>query len=533
MINFKKITCLLLCVLVLLTSCSLFDDDGSGRVFKISLSDDPINLDPQIANDKNSIAVCENIFSRLVRTDPDGTVSAWAAEDYEISDDGLTYTFYLNRDFQWQAAGGYTAPVTAYDFVFAFERLFDPQNRSPYSNDYFCIKNSRAVFDGEISYDQLGVVARDDYTLVFTLEYENAGFLYLLSLLPASPCNSDFFESCKGKYGLEADCIASNGPFYVRYWQHDQYSSDNYLKLRRNDSYNAVSRVYPSGVTFLVNRSKETRLKNFYDETTDILVLDDFTSLAVPDNYSTVTAYDKTACIVFNLDNEIFANAEVRQIFSWAINRDLLVSNEFLVPAYSLYPSAVNVVGTTLSDADSSYFVYDKAMSEYKWNYLLTDDQKSSLNGLTLLLPDTFSAYDLLKSVTDSWYKLLGVHIAIEVVNENDYFDRIEKGDYDTALVVLESDSGNALDYILDFGTATTFGFTLNEVIDAENSLNNTSTLSSYIRSCSSAQDALLGGYYVLPVWYVATRCYYTDNASDFTLNPFTNAVMFEKAKYF
>lgn len=532
--SYKRIISLLLCMLlVFLTSCSLFDDDGSGRVFKISLSSDPKNLDPQIASDRSSLAICENIFSRLVKTDSDGTVTAWASYDYEISDDGLTYTFYLNPDFEWIATGGFSKPVTAHDYVFAFERLFDAETRSPYSQDYFCIKNSRAVYNGELALTELGVVATDDYTLIFTLEYENAGFLYLLSLLPASPCNSEFFESCKGKYGLEADCIASNGPFYVRYWQHDDYSTDNYVKLCRNDAYNDILRVYPSGVTYLINTSSDVKLSNFTSGTTDILLLDDFTTLPNASNYRLTTAYDTTACIVFNQDNEIFADPEVRQIFSWAINREVLTVNEFVSIAYSLYPPAVNIVGTKLSDTDSSYFAYDKAMSEYKWNYLLDNTQKNSLNGLTILVPETFAMYDSLRAVTDNWYKLLGVSMGIEVVNTQDYAERISKGDYDCALIILSSDTGNAVDYISDFGSAETYGFSLDEVVSAEASLNNSSSLSSYIHCCTAAQDKLLSEYSVLPIWHIATRCYYSDNVADIEINPFTNVVLFEKAKYF
>lgn len=530
----NRIICLILCMtLLLFSSCSLFDNDGSGRVFKISLSSDPKNLDPQIASDKSSLAICENIFSRLVRTDSDGTVTAWVSYDYQISDDGLTYTFYLNPDFKWTAAGGYSAPVTAHDFVFAFKRLFDSETGSPYCCDYFCIKNSQAIYLGEMSDNELGVTAVDDYTLEFSLEYENAGFLYLLSLLPASPCNSDFFESCKGKYGLEADCIASNGPFYVRYWQHDDYSSDNYVKLRRNDAYSSLSRVYPSGVTCLINRSFDVRLHNFTSSATDVLLLDDFSALPNAADYKSISAYDSTACLIFNPANDIFANVEVRQIFSWAINRGLLATNEFVTCAYSIYPPAVNIVGTMLSDVDDSYFAYEKAMAEYKWNYLLDDAQKSTLNGFTLLVSDDFALSDSLRAVTDNWYKLLGISSAIEVVNSHDYAERIASGDYDCALIVLSSDTGNAVDYISDFGSAQTFGFALDAVIDAEYALNNSSSLSTYIRYCTAAQDKLLGEYYVLPIWYIATRCYFSGDVADIEINPFSNAVIFENAKYF
>ena len=173
----RKIAIILVCgCLVLTTACSpldkiisIFKDDGSGYVFKISIDSDPKTLDPQLASDSASVAIARNMFVGLLKTLPDGSLAPAAAKGYTI------------------------------------QRLFDPLTDSPYAKDYFCIKNSQKVNSGELEPYDIGVRAIDDETLEITLEYPNAAFLSLLTRLPASPCNQEFFESCGGKYKCARD----------------------------------------------------------------------------------------------------------------------------------------------------------------------------------------------------------------------------------------------------------------------------------------------------------------------------------------
>lgn len=534
--NIKRILlCAFLCTVLLMTSaCSLFENDGSGHTFKIALDGDPENLDPQIAVDVNSISVAKNMFARLVRCDSNGKISAWAAKDYSISADGLTYTFYLNEGYTWKAAGDFTAPVTAHDFVFGFKRLFDTKTESPYAEDYYCIKNAEAAHKSLVSLDDIGVKALDDYTLEITLEYENAAFLHLLSLLPASPCNKEFFESCLGKYGLEADCIASNGPFYVRYWLHEQYGSDNYVRLSRNDGYSKISRVYPSGVTYLVTKDYSVKLKYFTEETTDVFVYSALEQAPATDDGLSFALNDETACLVFNTSNTLFSDKTVREIFSMALNRNELDTSLFL--AKSIIAPRLTLLGTSLSDQNLlpvDVCIYNKAMAEYRWNLYDRSLKEAYTSDLTVLVPDSFTMYSILTPISDSWYKHLGVHVGIEVVPQKEYNSRIESGDYDIALFVFSSESGEPIDCLSHFGSKNTFGLTLDEVLSAEEAYRSSSSISSCVYALSNAQNKLLEDFYVIPICYLPTYCVFDDDIADLELDPFTDTVLFEKAKYY
>ena len=266
----------IICAAVIFVACAplesvveFFSNDGTGHIFKIAIDSDPDCLDPQLAVDKNSVNIAKNLFAGLMDYDENGKLVCRLAEDYTVSNDGLKYTFYLKEGYKWHAVGDFEADVTAQDFVFGFRRLFDPKTASPHAEKYYCINGAEAAARGLIGTENIGVTAVDDYTLEFTLGYRNAEFLYLLAELPAMPCCEEFFETSGGKYGLEAEATCSNGPFYLRYWLHDPYGKNNYVRIRRNPGYSEMSYVSPAGVNYIVTPDAEERNSDFLNSATD------------------------------------------------------------------------------------------------------------------------------------------------------------------------------------------------------------------------------------------------------------------------
>lgn len=524
-----------------MTACSplervieFFSDDGTGYIFKISLSDDPEILDPQIAADESSIAILKNMFVGLLKQEPDGTISTAGAKDYTISSDGLTYTFYLDERYTWKTVGDWEGNVTAYDYEYAFRRLFNSETGSPYAEDYFSILNSEAAYNGEIDLSEIGVRAIDDYTLVITLEYQNAEFLSLLTRLPASPCNEEFFESCKGKYGLEAECIASDGAFYVRYWLHEEYSTDNYVRLRRNDYYNEISEVYPYGVNYLIESEQSVRLADFTDGTTDVYISSTFESELEESEYQGYSIY--FCGLVINPDNEILSRTEVGEIISLAIDRDVLDSEtpDILTAAYGLIPYDAYVGSSNYrKSADSSLeeiLTYNEQLAEYKWSFTLTDSEKLMLYGMKIMVPDTFEYTDYLSFVTEMLNDTLGISLGIDIVNESDYASRLASGDYDICLVEIESTCGSAFDYIEAFSDGS-YGIYNENCIEVAKSAGKFSTLSAAIYSISEAEKDVISSYQCIPLWYAEKFVFTADDVSGLAYDVFSGAVIFEKVK--
>ncbi len=531
----------IICASALFVACApidavkdFFADDGTGHIFKIAIDSTPENLDPQLASDANSIAVAKNLFAGLMRYDENGRLVGWLAEDYTISGDGLTYTFKLKDGYKWHSLEDFEAPVTAHDFVFGFQRLMDPKIASPHSADYYCISGSRAARAGTADIKDIGVRAVDDYTLEFTLEYQNAEFLNLLAELPAMPCCREFYETSGGKYGLEAENTCSNGPFYIRYWLHDPYGKDNYIRLRRNPGYSEMSYVSPAGINYLITKSVDERRTDFAESAVDAIIYP-AGSYAPTDSDSSVYGYSTIAGLIFNEKIEAFSSPDVRQIFSWALDRDALNQNapDILLDSRRLIPDDRRISARGYaSKTDDEVTAPNSAMAKYKWSFILSDGDKSELIGKTVMVPSWLEYSDLLRDLTDSWYSALNIHFSIDIVNADDYNERLSKGDYDIALVTLSSQAASPIDYIRPFAGGK-YGISLESARSAVSEEGRYSSLSTLNYRCAEAEDEILSQYHFIPVWQLPTVLCFDEDAEGITLDPFSGTAYFENAKMF
>lgn len=540
-VNFKKaITLLLVFSLIILTACSpletvksFFSDDGSGHIFKMSLSSDPVTLDPQLAQDENSVQVAKNTFVGLLRSNGDGSIVPGAAKDYDVSEDGLIYTFHLYEDWQWKAAGGYTSELTARDFAYGFRRLFDPATASPFASDYYCIRNSKAVNTGRMELDELGVRAIDNYTLEIALDYKNAEFLRLLTYLAASPCNQDFFEGCRGKYGLEAECIASNGPFYVRYWLHDEYGKDNYVRLRKNDSYALADEVSPAGVNFLIEKDGKTRREDFLAGTTDCIVADSF--LEIGEGFSIKTVYANSIGLIINPSETILSRTEVREALSLCIDLEEAAEElpDYLTAADGLISDTAFIGALKYSDISGAEKPESNPrLAEYRWSFLLDDNEKLSICGKNILIPESFADYEYLSLITKMWSDSLQYNVGLEVVNDREYISRLQRGEYSICLAVISGVRSSAIDYILPFCDGS-MGFVTDYCEDAVVACEKGGTAEANAEICCSCEERLLYEYLYIPLWYSPVFVASGEDCTDIDYDVFSGAVLFDNAKHF
>ncbi|MBI4570430.1 MAG: peptide ABC transporter substrate-binding protein, partial [Chloroflexi bacterium] len=185
-------------------ACGGGSDGGSGQLapnqeLRLRIAAGPATFDPQLAIDAHEISVAKQLFRGLFTYDEDlNVVPAVAAElpakeNGGISADGLTYTIALRPDATWSDG----RPVTAGDFVYAFQRLFDPAAGAQgyYYQFYTAIEGAEA-FANDVggAANAIGVTAIDDATLQITLTHEQPTLPTLLALWPASPLRQDVIE---------------------------------------------------------------------------------------------------------------------------------------------------------------------------------------------------------------------------------------------------------------------------------------------------------------------------------------------------
>src|SRR5262249_45599363 len=133
------------------------------------------SLDPHFISTVAESTVLGDLLTGLTTLDAAARPIPGAAESWEMSPDAKTWTFHL-RNHVWSDG----VPVTAGDFVFAWQWLLDPKTAAPYAYNLWVLKNARAISEGKLPPSALGVRAKDDRTLVVTLEHPAA---YLPELL--------------------------------------------------------------------------------------------------------------------------------------------------------------------------------------------------------------------------------------------------------------------------------------------------------------------------------------------------------------
>ena len=461
------------CLFLLCLSMAGCNGKGEGSLFKYDISADPLNLDPQSAEDYNSLLVIHNIFEGLLTYTEDGKLTEGVATDWNVSDDGLEYTFTLRQDAAWSNG----SPVTADDFVFAFRRLFSSDTNAPYASDFFCIKNSEEALSGKVRTEDIGVAAMGTYQLKFTLHTPNTMFLQLLTTAPAMPCNEVFFYQTKGKYGLEAKTTIDgesvyltlcNGPLYLKQWEHN-----NYLALRRNEYYQGARDVAAKGVNFEVFEQPEGeepvtfeayKIQRFLDGETDAIELGGKAGDALElDRYQTEKFQSTTWGILINQKDAVLSNSNIRKALFRLIEpeayRQALPSNTEMV--YAIVPGVITMLDQSFRDYAGQNILPAYNAQQAKELY------KKGLEQLQIKQPENVRLYalqdtgqeELFGYLSQIWQRELGFYVAVESVTEEEMNTVLKSGQFSMAFYPL-SGSYNGADSILStFTTGNTSNY--------------------------------------------------------------------------
>lgn len=525
---------MILNVLTIFTGCE--EDDGSGHTFKYDLSSNPQNLDPQLASDESSIMVIENIMSGLVKKGSDGSIQPDAAKSYTISDDGLVYTFELKDDIYWESAADFTEKLTANDFVFAFQRIYDSEALfSPYIDDFLCIKNAEAVSKGSLSKEKLGVTATSDKTLQIELEYPCFDLLEKLTLTGAKPCSKAFFEFTKGRYGLSAETTASNGAFYLKEWNYDPYWDNNYMILRRNKSNSENYFTYPYSLNFFIKKGTDSNMSDFLAGDIDCTVVSNYDKKIFEkkryESYAT-----KTYGLIFNTNSKYLASKSIREALSSSFVR-VESQNPDYVSGCGIIPLGVSVAGRKYRElvSDEGFNLYDKGKALSLWNSELKANNFVSIDGLKITIPESFGETALVSSITEQWQQNLEFYCGIEVVSENEYQLKLSNGTYDIALVEIQSESGTAGGF-LDYFSSNNDLITPNTryaVAGAAAQISKAENLGKATELYTKAEQIIIDSYEFIPICYGNEYFIFPDNVTDLNYDPITHSVDFGEAKYF
>lgn len=303
---------------------------GKGYTLKDSFSmpytSDPVTWDGLATSRAADTDAIINTYDGLMEYDVEGTLQPALAESYEVSDDGLTYTFRLRKDVKWtDSQGREVDTVKADDFVAGMQHMCDAQGGLEYLVQGV-IKNVSQYISGEVTdFDEVGVKAVDDYTVEYTLEEPCSYFMTMLGYTIFMPMSRSYYQSQGGKFGAEYDSSAadyqygkdSNSIAYCGPYLVTNATAKNTIVFKLSDSYWNKDNVNIKTLTWLFNDQSDVT-KMYTDAkagTVDYVNLNTSTmetakSEGLYDQYAVVSDTDATSFMGFyNINRTATANA--------------------------------------------------------------------------------------------------------------------------------------------------------------------------------------------------------------------------------
>ncbi len=303
---------------------------------------DPETLDHHKTSTVYEAHILRDLYEGLVVYDAKAQVVPGVAESWTVSDDGTTYTFKLRENAKWSNGD----PVTAGDFVFAFQRIMTPETGAKYANILFPIKNAEAINKGEAEPVSIGARAVDDQTLEITLGQPTPYFIELLTHQTGLPMHPGSVEQ-HGSDFVRPGNMVSNGAYVL-----EEFTPNDKVVVTKNPNFHDAANIKIDKVVFYPTEDRGAALRRFQagelhsnnDAPTEQIA---FMRETLGEQFR-VAPYLGNYYYAVNHKDEALGIPEVRRALSMAIDRDFLAEEIWggaMVAAYSFVPPGIGNYG--------------------------------------------------------------------------------------------------------------------------------------------------------------------------------------------
>ncbi len=316
---------------------------ANGDILRVGNGAEPEGLDPHVVTGVPEHHILLTLFEGLVRMDPKTLEpTPGVAESWEVSPDGLVYTFHLRKGGKWSNGD----PLTSKDFAYAWRRCLTPSLAAEYAYMLFPMKNAKAYNDGTITdFAQVGCEFPDDYTVQVTLENPTPYFYSLQCHYTWFPVHQKSIEASgsmddRGSKWTRPGNLVGNGPYLLTRW-----APNSVIEVRPNPNYWDAAGVKNSGVDFHPVNEEQTEERMFRAGELD--VTENLSPAKVPDyrkNHPELLRTDDWIGAYFyrvNTKHPPLNDKRVRQALAMAIDRETICSKIMTAgekPAYFLTP---------------------------------------------------------------------------------------------------------------------------------------------------------------------------------------------------
>ena len=437
------------CLLALMAALFLA---GTGAAVEgeivFNLAVEPQTIDPVRNNAVDGSNVIFNLFDGLVRIGFDDAPEPGCAERWEVSEDGMTWTFHLRKGLKWSDG----KPLTAEDFRYGLLRLLDARNASPNAYMAYFLKNGEAFFNGKAGSEDVGIDVPDDATLRLRLENPAPLMLDCLSFYAFAPARADVVEQDPRGWATKPESLVSNGPFVLSEWKHNSE-----LTLTKNPNYWDADNVKIDKVRMVMITDSNTALAAFKAGKVDLLdrISPQMTPQLIQSGEAKVAPALGTAFCVFNVARAPFDDPRVRKAFTLAIDRTAMVEKVTLggqKPAVAFIPYGIPGVGSDRDfRAEGGTFLPERADPEAA-KKLLAEAGYPDGKGF----PKVAYKYNLSstnKAIAEAlqamWKQNLGVEVELANEEWKVFLNTREQGDFQIArhaYVTIFFDAGSLLE---------------------------------------------------------------------------------------
>ncbi len=502
----KSVLSLLLCLSLLFCAGGCSGSDSASNV-RIAMGTLPVNIDPQLAESGEELAVVRNCFEGLFRFDG-GKIKKAACSDYSVSEDGLTWTFTLRKGAKWSDGKA----VTAKDFVFGIQRALNPDTIAPFASLLYCIKGGESALKGEADPSTAAVYDKGG-KVVIELVSPQKDLPEILSKAMCMPCREDVFTTAGGRYGMSSELIVCNGPYYLT-------SIDKSVYILKNEHYKGDFKPVFNKTVFTYGATDSEKIESLSNDISALSTLSGSSIDEAKQAGLDLTSFNDTAwMVIINPAAKVVGDSAVASALKSAVD-----SNSYADTLPTGFEVFGGVVAPRLTVNGKDYRSKKDGLPTLKANKNARDKLVAALKSysgkmptLTMLYPDGYELKSTAARLAQQWQQQLGVIINIEAVGTSALNTRLAAGDYQLALCSLSADDGNAVSALRAFAGEDgngKFGFTADSVTAA------IGVTGSVTKSqLEQAEKELLKAPHVMPVAISGHYYVHTDDAEKIGLD--------------
>lgn len=508
---------LIFCLVFTLAACGGGGGTEGDNEFEMSIciASEPQTIDPALNSSVDGAIMIQHMFEGLMKWKDDGSGNAvlteGQAESYEISEDGLVYTFKLREDAAWSDG----EPVTAQDFVYGWQRLVTPATAADYNYMIDAVVNANEIMAGEVDPSELGIVALDESTVQITLHTPTPYFLDVCAFPAAFPVRQDIIEKGGDQWTFDLATYIGNGPYKMTEWEHNSY-----IRMVPNETYYDVDNLGPTSIKFALMDDNNAMLAAF--NSGELLFIEnppvDEIAALLDSGELKVADYIGTYYVCFNNEVAPFNDSLVREAFSLVIDREYItkqVSKTGEVPAAGYVPAGINDVAGPGSDdfrtVGGDYYSVDPA--EYKANCdkareLLAEAGYPNGEGFPIV-EYLYNTQDLHRAVAEAlqnmWQSELGVTVSLNNQDWGVFLETRKNGDYVIARngwIADYNDPVTFLDMFVSGGGNNDAQYKNSEFDALITKVKSAKTSEERFTAMHEAEDILMGDKAVAPIFF-------------------------------